>query len=72
MGSLTAARAHGERPARYKSDPGNLEAILVDDVDHGTLSLNSDGSFDYDNDPDFVGTDSFTYRPNDGTDDGNI
>ena len=38
---------------------------------NGTLTLNADGSFTYTPDADFNGTDSFTYRANDGTADGN-
>lgn len=34
---------------------------------NGTLNLASDGSFTYDPDPAFVGTDAFTYRVGDGT-----
>jgi len=39
----------------------SLMVALVDDVDHGTLTLNPDGSFNYVPDPDFHGTDTFTY-----------
>ncbi len=39
---------------------------LVSGVSNGTLNLNSDGSFDYTPDPDFFGTDSFTYKAFDG------
>ncbi len=39
---------------------------------HGSLSLNADGSFTYVPDADFNGTDSFRYRVNDGTVDGNF
>jgi VCBS repeat-containing protein len=48
-----------------ESDP--LMAILVSDVSHGTLTLNADGSFTYTPDADFNGTDTFTYKANDGT-----
>ncbi len=34
---------------------------------HGTLTLNADGSFSYQPDPGFTGTDSFTYRAVDGS-----
>jgi VCBS repeat-containing protein len=41
----------------------NLQAAsLVTDVQHGRLSLLGDGSFTYDPDPDFYGTDSFEYQ----------
>ncbi len=36
-------------------------------VSHGTLVLNPDGSFSYTPDPNFNGTDSFTYQAHDGT-----
>lgn len=43
-----------------------LQAIFVDDVQHGTLALNRNGSFTYDPDDEYVGLDSFTYRASDG------
>lgn len=47
------------------SDP--LTAVLDTDVSNGSLTLDADGGFSYDPDPDFNGTDSFTYHANDGT-----
>jgi VCBS repeat-containing protein len=47
-----------------EGDP--LTALLVSDVSNGTLTLNADGSFSYTPDADFTGTDSFTYKANDG------
>ncbi|GAA5343199.1 MAG: hypothetical protein canaca05_06980 [Anaerolineaceae bacterium] len=47
-----------------EDDP--LTASLVDDVEHGTLTLKSDGSFVYIPDPDYYGEDTFTYVANDG------
>ena len=41
---------------------GGLSAFLVDGPDNGTLDLNADGSFEYEPNEGFVGTDSFTYR----------
>jgi len=41
---------------------GGATAQLVTDVLHGTLSLNTDGSFTYQIGPTFAGTDSFRYR----------
>lgn len=38
-------------------------ANLQNDVSHGSLTLNADGSFRYAPDAGFVGTDSFTYYP---------
>ena len=50
-------------------DPGTtLAAKLVDNVKSGTLSLNTvSGTFTYTPNSGFLGTDSFTYRVNDGT-----
>ena len=44
-----------------------LTAVLVDDVSHGTLTLNADGSFDYTPAADWFGEDTFTYKADDGT-----
>jgi VCBS repeat-containing protein len=51
------------------SDPeGNpLSAVLVSGPSHGTLTLNGNGSLTYRPDDDFNGSDSFSYRANDGT-----
>jgi len=43
-----------------------LNPVLVNDVSHGVLELNSDGSFTYEPQPGFFGLDSFTYRASDG------
>jgi Ca2+-binding RTX toxin-like protein len=48
-----------------------LTAILVSDVSHGTLSLNSDGSFSYTHNGSNHFSDSFSYKTNDGTEDSN-
>ena len=50
------------------TDPNGdpLTAILVDDVDDGTLALSGDGSFAYTPDPGFVGSDGFSYAVTDG------
>lgn len=45
-----------------------LTARVVDDAQHGTLTLNTDGSFTYAPNTDFNGTDSFTYEVCDGGD----
>ena len=49
-------------------DSGSIMAILVQDVAHGDLTLNSDGSFTYVPDDNFHGTDTFTYVADDGDD----
>ncbi len=50
----------------FDADQDPLTTTLVNDVKHGTLILNDDGSFNYQPDNDFQGTDEFTYKANDG------
>lgn len=40
-------------------------ATLDQDAQHGSVSLNPDGSFSYTPDPEYVGPDSFRYHPSD-------
>lgn len=56
------------------SDPdGNpITAILVAAPAHGTVTLNADGTFQYTPATDYIGTDSFTYKANDGKLDSNV
>jgi uncharacterized delta-60 repeat protein len=56
------------------SDPDGdpLTAHLVTAPSHGSLTFRADGTFDYTPDADYVGTDTFTYRANDGTLDSNL
>ena len=49
----------------------SLTAVLVSDPAHGTVVLDSDGSFSYTPDANFHGDDSFTYVANDGSADSN-
>ena len=44
---------------------GTLRAVLARGPEYGELVLNEDGSFTYTPADDFMGTDSFTYRPTD-------
>ncbi|MCO6413443.1 MAG: tandem-95 repeat protein, partial [Thiogranum sp.] len=53
-------------------DSGTLTAIQLSNVAHGNLTLNSSGSWWYTPDPDYNGTDSFTYKANDGSLDSNV
>lgn len=53
------------------ADDDALTAVLVDDAENGDLELNADGSFTYTPDENFHGSDSFTYKANDGTVDSN-
>jgi VCBS repeat-containing protein len=48
------------------ADGDTLSAILVSEPTHGSLTLNSDGSFTYVPSADYNGTDSFTYKASDG------
>jgi VCBS repeat-containing protein len=48
------------------ADGDNLTAVKVNDPAHGTLTLNSNGSFTYTPNANYTGSDSFTYQANDG------
>jgi VCBS repeat-containing protein len=50
------------------SDPDGdaVTAVVSSPPSHGSLSLNANGSFAYTPDPNFNGSDSFTYRASDG------
>ncbi len=56
------------------SDPNGdaLSAIKVSNPDHGSVTLNSNGSLVYTPDDNWHGTDSFTYKANDGANDSNV
>lgn len=54
------------------ADGDTLTASLVDGPVNGTLAFNSDGSFTYTPNTNFVGTDSFTYLTNDGVTNSNV
>jgi VCBS repeat-containing protein/predicted outer membrane repeat protein len=53
-------------------DGDPLTAVLVAGPAHGTLALNSDGSFKYTPAANYNGSDSFTYKANDGQLDSNV
>jgi len=53
------------------ADGDLLTAILITSVNHGSLSLSSDGSFDYTPENNFIGQDSFTYQASDAKDSSN-
>lgn len=69
-GSLTVAAADGVLANDADLDGSPLTAQIRTQPGSGTLSLNADGSFSYTPNPGFVGTDSFTYFANDGSDTG--
>jgi VCBS repeat-containing protein len=52
-----------------EDDP--LSAVKVSDPSHGSVTLNSNGSFSYTPDAGYSGSDWFTYKANDGTADSN-
>jgi large repetitive protein len=54
--------SHGGAPSENNTP---LTATLVGDVSHGTLVLATDGTYTYSPDPDFNGSDSFTYTATD-------
>jgi hypothetical protein len=54
------------------ADGDPLTAILVSGVQHGALVFHADGSFTYTPAAGFVGTDTFTYKANDGVADSNV
>jgi VCBS repeat-containing protein len=54
------------------AEDNHLTSILVSAPAHGSLSLNSNGTFAYQPNPDFTGLDSFTYKANDATADSNV
>ncbi|MBM3394058.1 MAG: tandem-95 repeat protein [Betaproteobacteria bacterium] len=53
-------------------DADPITAVLVASTSSGTLLLNANGSFSYTPNAGFAGTDSFTYRVNDGAVNSNI
>ncbi|MFN7572238.1 MAG: tandem-95 repeat protein, partial [Betaproteobacteria bacterium] len=63
---LTVAAAAGVLANDSDVDGGSLTAALVTGAAHGTVVLNSDGSFSYTPNANFNGADSFTYRVSDG------
>ena len=48
-------------------DNANLTAVVVAGASHGQLTLNADGSYTYTPSNNFFGSDSFTYKANDGS-----
>ena len=51
-------------PTDWEGDP--ITAVLVENVQHGTLDLHADGTFTYTPNHNFVGYDTFTYNLTDG------
>ena len=53
-------------------DGDTLAAVLKNTTSSGSLTMNVDGSFIYQPNPDFNGVDTFTYKVNDGGSDSNL
>jgi len=66
-GVLTVTTAEGVLANDADVDGNPLTAILVTGPQHGTLSLDADGSFVYTPAASFHGADAFTYKANDGS-----
>ena len=71
-GALTKDAAGGVLANDTDADSDTLTVTVVDQVSHGTLALNANGSFTYTPDANYHGTDTFTYKANDGTDDSEL
>ncbi len=65
--TLSIASSSGVLANDTDADGDALTAQTVSSPSNGTLALNTDGSFTYTPNPDFSGTDSFTYQASDGT-----
>ncbi len=65
-GVVLSVAAPGVLGNDLDADGDPLLAVLDGDVSHGTLTLESDGSFTYTPAVDHVGSDSFTYVADDG------
>ncbi|MCU1358387.1 MAG: hypothetical protein JWM89_3805, partial [Acidimicrobiales bacterium] len=64
---LTKSAALGVLANDTDSDGDTLTAVKVTNPSHGTVTLNANGGFTYTPTTDYLGADSFTYKPNDGT-----
>jgi len=53
-------------------DKDPLVAVLVSTTNHGALTLNANGSFSYTPAAGFIGSDSFSYKARDGTEESGI
>jgi VCBS repeat-containing protein len=66
-GTLTVPVATGVLTNDTDAEGNTLTAQVVTTTTRGTLALAANGSFTYTPNADFNGTDTFTYRANDGT-----
>ena len=65
--TLTTTLTNGVLANDTDPDHDSLTASLVTGVQHGTLTLNANGTFTYTPNAGYVGTDFFTYKASDGT-----
>ena len=73
FGTAQSAPALGGVLNNDTDTEGNpLSSTVVTNVSNGTLTLNADGTFVYTPNPNFFGTDTFTYQANDGTNNSNV
>jgi len=63
---LVIGAAQGVLANDVDVDSSSITATLTANVTHGTLALNSNGSFTYNPTLGFIGSDSFNYEANDG------
>ena len=70
-GTTLTVAAPGVLANDTDADGNALTAVRVSGPAHGTLALNANGSFTYTPVAGYSGADSFTYRANDGTVNGN-
>jgi large repetitive protein len=54
------------------TDGDTLAAVVLSQPQHGSLTLNGDGSFSYKPAADYNGSDAFSYKANDGNADSNV
>jgi VCBS repeat-containing protein len=71
-GQLIVNAANGVLANDTDADDDTITAAAVTDPAHGTLTLNADGSFEYEPEADYHGTDTFTYKANDGSNDSSV
>lgn len=64
--TLSVSAVDGVLGNDFDAENDPLTASVADDVSSGVLTLNSDGSFEYSPNAQFVGSDAFTYRASDG------
>lgn len=58
--------ANGVLKNDFDADGNSLSAVLIHGPKHGTVNLQADGSFTYTKGTDFKGSDTFSYRADDG------